>query len=167
MFARALTTSLVALFLAVGCSSSKPKNSQDDGAAVGSEGDNAGLSLELNGSSDNGKAGGLQTVYFPFDSSSIEGDTKDTITSNADFLKKMASVDIQVEGHADERGGRQYNLALGERRAKAVRDMLVALGIPAKRISVISYGNERPVAEGSDESSWSKNRRANFVVTAK
>lgn len=167
MFARALTTSLVALFLAVGCSSSKPKNSQDDGAAVGSDGNNAGLSLELNGSSDSGKAGGLQTVYFAFDSSAVEGDTKSTIEANAEFLKKMASVDIQVEGHCDERGGRQYNLALGERRAKAVRDMLVALGIPAKRISIVSYGSERPNAEGSDESAWAKNRRANFVVTAK
>ncbi len=166
MFARALTTSLVALFLAVGCSSNKPKNAQDD-AAVGSDGDNAGLSLELNGSSDTGNAGGLKTVYFAFDSSAIEGETKESIKANADFLKKMASVDIQVEGHCDERGGRQYNLALGERRAKAVRDQLVALGVPSKRISVISYGSERPAAEGSDESSWSKNRRANFVVTAK
>lgn len=167
MFARALTTSLVALFLVVGCSSSKPKNSQDDGAAVGAEGNNAGLTLDLNGSSDVGNAGGLKTVFFPFDSSALEGDTKETIKGNADFLKSMAAVDIQVEGHCDERGGRQYNLALGERRAKAVRDMLVALGVPAKRISVVSYGSERPAADGSDESSWSKNRRANFVITAK
>lgn len=167
MFARALTTSLVALFLAVGCSSQKPKNSQDDGAAVGADGSNAGLSLELNGSSDVGNAGGLQTVYFPFDSSAIEGDTKESIKGNAEFLKKMGTVDVQVEGHCDERGGRQYNLALGERRAKAVRDQLVALGVPAKRISVVSYGSERPSAEGSDESSWAKNRRANFVITAK
>lgn len=167
MFARALTTSLVALFLAVGCSSNKPKNAQDDGAAVGADGSNAGLSLELNGSSDAGNAGGLQTVYFPFDSSAIEGDTKESIKGNAEFLKKMGTVDVQVEGHCDERGGRQYNLALGERRAKAVRDQLVALGVPAKRISVVSYGSERPAAEGSDESSWAKNRRANFVITAK
>lgn len=166
MFARALSTSLVALALLVGCSS-KPKNNQDNAAAVGSEGNNDGLALELNGSSDTGKAGGLRTVYFGFDSSALEGDTKETIKNNADFLKKMASVDIQVEGHCDERGGRQYNLALGERRAKAVRDYLVALGVPAKRISVISYGSERPSAEGSDESAWAKNRRANFVVTAK
>lgn len=167
MFSRVLTTSLVALFLVVGCSSNKPKNSQDDGAAVGADGNNAGLSLELNGSSDVGNAGGLKTVYFGFDSSAIEGDTKESIQANADFLKKMASVDVQVEGHCDERGGRQYNLALGERRAKAVRDQLVALGVLAKRISVISYGSERPAAEGSDESSWGKNRRANFVITAK
>ena len=87
--------------------------------------------------------------------------------ANADFLKSNTKVDIQVEGHCDERGGRQYNLALGERRAKAVRDYLVALGVESKRISTISYGNERPISEGHDESAWSKNRRANFVVTAK
>jgi peptidoglycan-associated lipoprotein len=166
MFARAFSASLIALFLVVGCSS-KPKNAQDNAAAVGSEGNNKGPTLELNGSSDVGNAGGLKTVYFGFDSSTLEGDTKEAIKSNADFLKQMATVDIQVEGHCDERGGRQYNLALGERRAKAVRDYLVALGVPAKRISVVSYGSERPAAEGSDESSWAKNRRANFVVTAK
>jgi peptidoglycan-associated lipoprotein len=166
MFARAFSASLLALVLVVGCSS-KPKNKQDDAAAVGSEGNNQGMNLELNGSSDVGNAGGLKTVYFGFDSSNLEGDTKETIKSNADFLKQMPTVDVQVEGHCDERGGRQYNLALGERRAKAVRDYLVALGVPAKRISVISYGSERPAAEGSDESAWAKNRRANFVITAK
>lgn len=87
--------------------------------------------------------------------------------NNAEFLKTNAQVDIQIEGHADERGGRQYNLALGERRAKAMRDYLVAKGVSSKRISTISYGNERTLAEGHDESAWSKNRRANFVITAK
>ena len=82
-------------------------------------------------------------------------------------MKANAAVDVQVEGHCDERGGKQYNLALGERRAKTVRDQLVALGVPAKRISTISYGSERPSAEGGDESAWAKNRRANFVITAK
>src|SRR5690606_2766020 len=107
-----------------------------------------------------------QTVYFAFDSSSLDSSAKDGMKKNAEFLKNMTKVDIQVEGHCDERGGRQYNLALGERRAKAVRDYLIALGVAAKRITTVSYGNERPVAEGHDESSWGKNRRANFVVTA-
>lgn len=164
MFTRAFFTTLMIGFLAVGCSSNKPKNAQDDGA-TGADGSNAGLSLELNGSSDSGTAGGLQTVYFGFDSASVE--SKEVVQANAEYLKANASVDVQVEGHCDERGGRQYNLALGERRAKAVRDQLVALGVEAKRISVVSYGNERPAAEGNDESAWSKNRRANFVVTAK
>jgi peptidoglycan-associated lipoprotein len=166
MFTRAFFTTLMVAFLAVGCASKKPNNGQDD-AANGANGSNNGLSLELNGDSDSGKAGGLQTVFFGFDSSNLEGSAKDTMKANADYLKANANVDVQVEGHCDERGGRQYNLALGERRAKAVRDYLVAMGVPAKRISVISYGSERPVAEGHDESAWGKNRRANFVVTAK
>lgn len=166
MFTRAFFTTLMVGLLAVGCASNKPKNNQD-GAANGADGSNAGLSLELNGDSDNGKAGGLKTVYFAFDSSELASDTKDALKSNADYLKANGNVDIQVEGHCDERGGRQYNLALGERRAKAVRDYLVALGVESKRLSTISYGSERPKAEGSDESAWSQNRRANFVVTAK
>ena len=166
MFSRTLFTGLMVAFLAIGCASKKPTNSQDD-AAADADGANNGLALELNGDSDSGKAGGLQTVFFAFDSSTLDGSAKSAMQSNADFMKSNTNVDIQVEGHCDERGGRQYNLALGERRAKAVRDYLVALGVAAKRISVISYGNERPVAEGHDESAWSKNRRANFVVTAK
>lgn len=166
MFTRALFTTLMVGFLAVGCASKKPSNNQD-GAANGADGSNNGLSLELNGDSDNGKAGGLKTVYFGFDSSNLEGDTKEAVKANAEYLKANANVDVQVEGHCDERGGRQYNLALGERRAKAVRDYLVAMGVESKRISTISYGNERPKAEGNDESAWSQNRRANFVVTAK
>jgi peptidoglycan-associated lipoprotein len=166
MFTRAFFTTLMVGLLAVGCASNKPKNAQDD-AALGANGANDGLTLELNGDSDSNKAGGLQTVYFAFDSSNLDSDTKEAVKANAEFLKSNANVDIQVEGHCDERGGRQYNLALGERRAKAVRDYLVALGVASKRISTISYGNERPKAEGNDESAWSQNRRANFVVTAK
>jgi peptidoglycan-associated lipoprotein len=165
MFTRAMFTTLMVAFLAVGCASKKPKNAQD--GADGSEGANGGLSLELNGDSDSGKAGALQTVYFAFDSSALDSSAQNTMKANAEFLKSNDKVDIQVEGHCDERGGRQYNLALGERRAKAVRDYLVAMGVASKRISVISYGSERPVSEGHDESAWSKNRRGNFVVTAK
>ena len=166
MFTRSIFTTLMIAFLAVGCASKKPKNAQD-GAVDGSNGSNAGLTLELNGDSDSNRAGGLQTVFFAFDSSTLDQQAKDTMNSNAEFLKANTQVDIQVEGHCDERGGRQYNLALGERRAKAVRDYLVALGVESKRLSTISYGSERPKAEGSDESAWSQNRRANFVVTAK
>ncbi len=166
MFTRAFFTTLMVALLAVGCASKKPKNAQDDGA-TGADGANQGLTLELNGDSDGGKAGGLQTVYFGYDSSNLDSDTKQTLSANADYLKANANVDVQIEGHTDERGGRQYNLALGERRAKAVRDYLVALGVQGKRISTISYGSERPKSEGSDESAWSQNRRANFVITAK
>lgn len=166
MFTRAFFTTVMVALLAVGCASNKPKNAQD-GSNDGANGSNNGLSLELNGDSDSNKAGGLQTVFFAFDSSTLDGSAKDAMKSNAEFLKGNGKVDIQVEGHCDERGGRQYNLALGERRAKAVRDYLVAMGVEAKRISTVSYGNERPMSEGHDEAAWGKNRRANFVITAK
>lgn len=166
MFTRAFFTTLMVGFLAVGCASKKPNNTQDTGAE-GADGANSGLTLELNGDSDSNTAGGLQTVYFDFNSSNLDSSTKQKLEDNAEYLKSNSSVDVQIEGHADERGGRQYNLALGERRAKSVRDYLVALGVDSKRISTISYGSERPVAEGHDESAWSKNRRANFVITAK
>lgn len=166
MFTRAFFTTLMVGFLAVGCASKKPNNTQDAGAE-GADGANSGLTLELSGDSDSNTAGGLQTVFFDFNSSNLGSSAKQKLEENANYLKSNNSVDVQIEGHADERGGRQYNLALGERRAKTVRDYLVALGVEAKRISTISYGNERPVAEGHDESAWSRNRRANFVVTAK
>ena len=166
MFTRAFFTTLMVGFLAVGCASKKPKNAQDD-AAMNGDGSNSGLTLELNGSSDSGTAGGLKTVYFAYDSASFDSETRSVLQNNADFLKSNDNVDVQIEGHADERGSKQYNLALGERRAKAVKEQLVVLGVPAKRITTISYGSEQPAQEGSSESSWSKNRRANFVITAK
>ena len=166
MFNRIFTAlTLVVSLSLVGCSSNKKQgaDAEDDGKGKG----NKGLSLELNGDSDNMTAGGLSTVYFAFDSSNISSGTKKTLNANADFLKSNKKVDIQVEGHADERGGIQYNLALGERRAKAVREYLAALGIDKKRITTISYGKERPLAFGHDEDSWGKNRRGNFTITAK
>jgi len=126
-----------------------------------------GLTLELNGDSDNGKAGQLRTVYFTYDSSSLSSQSKSVLDDNAKYLKSNPGVEIQIEGHCDERGGIQYNLALGERRSKAVKRYLVALGVSPSRVSTVSYGKERPVSYGHDQESWSKNRRANFVVTRK
>jgi peptidoglycan-associated lipoprotein len=166
MFTRAFFTTLMAGFLAIGCATKKPDNAQDGDGARGADG-RTGLSLQLNGDSDSNTAGGLQTINFAFDSSALDSVAKGNLKSNADYLKANANIDVQVEGHCDERGSRQYNLALGERRAKAVRDQLVAQGVAAKRISTISYGSERPLADGQNESAWSKNRRANFVITAK
>ena len=159
--------SLLTLALVItGCSSSGSKNSGSTSDSMVD--DNASSSpLELNGSSDDSTAGPLKTIYFAFDSSRLTSVAKETLNENAMFLKGSGSVDIQIEGHADERGGQQYNLALGERRAKAVKNYLEALGVKSSRISVISYGKEKPVAFGHDEEAWSKNRRANFVITAK
>ena len=117
--------------------------------------------------SDSGNAGALKSVFFDFNSSQLRADTKSALEGNAAYMKSNAAVNVQVEGHCDERGSVQYNLALGEQRAKAVRNFLVGQGIEGNRISTISFGKERPIAMGHDEESWGKNRRANFAVTAK
>ena len=104
-------------------------------------------------------------VFFSFDRFDIELDQKKVLDTQAAWLKKFSSVTVTIEGHADERGTREYNLALGERRANAVKEYLIYLGIDAKRIKTVSYGEERPVALGSDETAWSQNRRGVTVVT--
>jgi peptidoglycan-associated lipoprotein len=161
-----LFTLLITALFSTGCGTAKKKAGPNDGAGS-SDAANSGSSLELNGDSDSSKAGGLVTVYFDFNSSSLTGDTLEQLKSNAAFLKENAAVVVQIEGHADERGGVQYNLALGEKRAKTVKEFLAANGVKSARMTTISYGKERPVSFGHDEESWSKNRRANFVVTAK
>lgn len=107
---------------------------------------------------------GLNRIYFNFDSSNLSDQARTTLVGNADLLKKLNSGRIRVEGNCDERGSDDYNLALGEKRAKEAARYLTALGVPAERLSVISYGKEKPVAQGHDEASWAKNRRDDFVV---
>lgn len=103
-------------------------------------------------------------VFFDFDKYSIKGDGRQTLVRQAVWLKKYPGVTITIEGHCDERGTREYNLALGERRANAVKDYLVASGISPSRIKTISYGKERPQARGSNESAWAQNRRGVTVL---
>jgi len=98
-------------------------------------------------------------VFFGYDKSDLTTDSQLTLDRQAAWLQKHPSVRISIEGHCDERGTREYNLALGERRASAVKDYLVARGIDGGRISTISYGKEKPVALGNDKSAWSQNRR--------
>ena len=97
-------------------------------------------------------------VYFDTDMSSIREDGRNTLAKQAEWLKKYTNYPILIEGKCDERGTREYNLALGERRANAVRQYLVAQGVPADRIKTISYGKERPEVVGSDEGAWARNR---------
>ena len=104
------------------------------------------------------------TVYFSYDSAALDGNSQATLYRQAAFLNGNPSLTVTIEGHCDERGTREYNLALGERRAAAARDYLLAQGVDPARIRVISYGKERPVAAGSNETSWSKNRRAATVL---
>jgi peptidoglycan-associated lipoprotein len=117
--------------------------------------------------SDSNNAMGIQTVRFPFDSFEIVGENKEILRNNIRILKDNPSVNVQIEGHCDERGGIQYNLALGEKRANAVKAQVVAGGVAGARVTIISMGKEKPVATGSDEAAWAQNRRANFVITAR
>ncbi len=107
----------------------------------------------------------LQDIFFDFDKSNIRDDQKGGLNGDVTWLKANPTAKITIEGHADERGTSEYNLALGERRAKATRDYLVAAGVDAARISTVSYGEERPFVLGHDESAWKWNRRAHFVIT--
>src|SRR5512134_888945 len=104
------------------------------------------------------------TVYFAFDSYTLDAVAQRTLERQAAVLLKSGSIPVTVEGHADERGTREYNIALGERRASSVKDYLVANGIAPVRVRTISYGEERPAAFGSSEGDWAKNRRAVTVV---
>lgn len=104
------------------------------------------------------------TIYFDTDRYNVDDIDQAALASQAQWLARYPNVRITVEGHADERGTRDYNLALGDRRANAARNYLISLGVAASRISVVSYGKERPIALGSDEASWAQNRRAVTVT---
>lgn len=109
----------------------------------------------------------LQDINFDFDRYNVRDDAKTILEKNAAWLKKNPGVRIQIEGHCDERGTNEYNLALGDRRAKGTKDYLVSLGIEAGRISTISFGEEKPLDPGHNEDAWAKNRRAHFVIISK
>jgi peptidoglycan-associated lipoprotein len=105
-------------------------------------------------------------VFFGFDKSDLSAEAQATLDRQATWLKKYSSAKVTLEGHADERGTREYNLALGERRATAAKNYLVAAGISGARVNTISYGKERPAVVGSNEAAWAQNRRAVTVIVA-
>ncbi len=105
-----------------------------------------------------------ENIHFEFNSSILSDQAKQILNSKADYLRKNQNIKITVEGHCDERGADAYNIALGERRAKSVKNFLVNLGIGANRLNTISYGKERPIAMEHNETSWAQNRRAQFAI---
>jgi peptidoglycan-associated lipoprotein len=117
--------------------------------------------------SDSGQINGLSTVNFDYDQASLTTSARRLLADNAEWMRKNSDVTVQVEGHCDERGSVEYNLALGERRAKSVKNYLVSLGLDPKRLTVISYGKEKPLVSGDTEEDYAKNRRANFVPLPK
>jgi len=158
-----LTTKVLAMLSAVAllaaCETAPNANGTAGGAGGAAGGYGSGQTGEL------AKNVG-DRVFFDYDSSVITSEGQTTLKTQSEWLKKNPSVNVTVEGHCDERGTREYNLALGERRATAAKKYLVSLGVSAGRIQTTSYGKERPAVVGSDESAWSQNRRAVTVISA-
>lgn len=109
----------------------------------------------------------LEKIYFDFDSATLSESTRATLTKNATAIQKQPGFKIRIEGNCDERGSSEYNIALGERRAKAAEQYLVTLGVKPEQLSIISYGKEKPAVQGNDEAAMAKNRRDEFVVITK
>lgn len=161
-----LTAAILALALA-GCVKKPPK----DLPPAPSNGSDAAANAPIdNGAPQPGSQGDFlakvssDRIFFDTDSSDVDAEDQATLRSQAQWLARYPRVRATIEGHADERGTREYNIALGERRANSAKNALAALGVDASRLSVISYGKERPDATGSDEASWAKNRRAVTVT---
>jgi peptidoglycan-associated lipoprotein len=178
-------TSVAALFLmAAGCApatSSKPEAAPSTSGSAGpqgsgqGEGQRGGTRESSTGTSSlkqlqEGQApvtpatSPLKDIFFDFDRADLRGDARDTLRANADWLKSNPSARVEIEGHCDERGTNEYNLALGAKRAQSAKDYLVSLGITGERLSTISYGEEIPVCREQTESCWRQNRRARFVI---
>jgi peptidoglycan-associated lipoprotein len=149
---KSLAVLAVVMGLMVGCSTNKNKNAEAASTA-GNSADTTSVSTDTSGATDVGNV-----FYFEFDSSELLPEARAALVVHAEGLKGSSKA-VRLEGHADERGTREYNMALGERRANAVRDFLVLQGVSASTIETVSYGEERPAEAGSEEGSWSKNRR--------
>ncbi len=166
-FIRCLAVAGLTVALVTSCKS-KPKNVDEAPPAAAAGEQNAPVVQDKEiltdpMGSDSGKIPGLSTIFFEYDQARLTADARKKLSENAEWIKSHPNFTIQIEGHTDDRGSVEYNLSLGERRAKSVRAYLESLGIEQKRMNLISYGEEKPVATGDGEGTWSKNRRANFV----
>lgn len=156
---KTLLAALMAAGLLAACS-----NTDENAAATGAGGASAAGGAIRPGSQEDLVANVGDRVFFDTDRSSVRADQRSVLERQARWMQTNAAVQVSVEGHADERGTREYNLALGQRRANAARDVLVASGVSGARISTISYGKDRPDALGSSEDAWARNRRAVTTV---
>ena len=151
---------IVGLLFLAACADKTPAGGNAGGGGAGA----GGVTQVTPGSAQDFVQNVGDRVFFDFDKSVIKPEGRTTLQRQAEWLKKYPNVTVTIEGHCDERGTREYNLALGERRATAVRNALVALGIPASRTKTISYGKERPAVLGSNEAAWAQNRRGVTVL---
>jgi peptidoglycan-associated lipoprotein len=154
--------SLIAGLLLLAACSQNPSNTGN--ANANGAGNNTTQSSVVPGSKEDFIQNVGDRVFFDFDKSVVKPEGQQTLQRQAEWLKRYPNVTVTIEGHCDERGTREYNLALGERRATAVQRALVALGVQANRVRTISYGKERPAVLGSNESAWAQNRRGVTVI---
>lgn len=160
---RLIFTSFAIVFIATGCKTTKGTGDEAGAGGAGGEGTSGrhGVNVEEVGV----PTEALKTIYFDYDRSEIRDDAKETLKSNAAAIKENTTwKQITLQGHCDERGSEEYNLALGERRATAVKKYLLALGVPETRLVTISFGESVPAVDGHTEEAWSKNRRGEFTV---
>lgn len=162
MYARVI--GLVGVLLVLAACSSTPETAPPAGGPQSGYPPGGAGARGLPGSQQDLEASAGDRVFFAFDRSDITSEAREILSRQADWLRRYPNVTVTIEGHCDERGTREYNLALGERRAQAVKNVLVATGIPAGRISTISYGKERPAVVGSTEEAYAQNRRAVTTV---
>ena len=161
--------SLAVLALVAGCSSTKLDDSAAAGAGAGGAGAGgaasgvAPVTIDPNAQTAAGPVGVARIVYFDYDSYTIKPEFQSLIDGHARFLKANAQRRISIEGHTDERGGREYNLALGQKRSEAVRRALTLLGVSDNQIEAVSFGKEKPAVQGTGEDVWAQNRRAEIV----
>ena len=158
--------------LLAGCSSGvklndvpvEDKNASASGVGNGQNNAQSGVANVVTDKAGNGigPIGVAHVVFFDYDSFVVKAEARPVIESHARFLQANKQRKAMLEGHTDERGGREYNLALGQKRAEAVQRALVLLGVPDSQIEAVSYGKEKPAAQGADEAAWSKNRRVEF-----
>ena len=156
-----ILTMFAAVLLLAACETASDQNANTGGAGGGA---GAGTTTRCTGCQEELVATVGDRVFFDFDKSDLKPEARATIQRWSDYLKKYPNVSVTIEGHCDERGTREYNIALGERRATAAKNFLTSLGIPASRVSTISYGKERPAVVGSNEAAWSQNRRGVMVI---
>ncbi|WP_375398251.1 peptidoglycan-associated lipoprotein Pal [uncultured Sphingomonas sp.] len=162
-----MTTKLIlfaALVAAAGCAKKRPETLPPAAGDISPPSDNGQGNVVPGTPEDFRRSITSDTIHFALDQYDIDAEARAILDSQAQWLMKWPDRRITIEGHADERGTREYNLALGDRRANAAKNYLAARGVEAARISTISYGKERPIALGSDEASWAQNRRAVTIV---
>ncbi len=171
MFYKFLISALLVLFVAA-CAS-KPKDAADASGSGSSGSDSSVDGGSITETAGSGIVAGSQEdlivnvgdrVFFGYDSSDLDSDALELLQDQVAWLKQNSGVSVTIEGHCDERGTREYNLALGEKRAQAVKNYLIGLGISPDRVSTISYGKERPAVVGSNDGAWAQNRRSVTIV---